>query len=465
MSKSDSTTRRFTDKPNKPDPEFPLFPHATRRWAKKINGRMHYFGSWDDPKGALQNYQNFVDGKTKPKPKPKTKALTTKPSKPHPDFPLFPHDTKRWAKKIRSMMHYFGSWDDPDGALKSYLEHKDALHAGRKPKEVSTGVTVKDMCNAFLNHKKALQDAGELSPRTWRNCEEATIVLVSRLGKSWLIVDLGQDDFADLRKWMAKKWGPVRLGDFIQRIRCVFKHAYDSELLAAPIRYGPGLARPTKKTIRLSRAKRGLKMFEAEEIRAMVEGKNIATEDGERRVKPTTALKAMILLGINCGYGNSDCGTLPLSALDLERGWINYHRPKTGITRRNSLWPETVEALRVVLAQRKEPKDAAHADLVFITKRSGSFLKADDWNPIASEMRKHLKALGITDHRTFYALRHTFKTIGGEAKDQVAVDALMGHTRDDMASVYRERISDERLKAVSDHVRKWVFGEGVVAVG
>jgi hypothetical protein len=27
-----------------------------------------------------------------------------------------------------------------------------------------------------------------------------------------------------------------------------------------------------------------------------------------------------------------------------------------------------------------------------------------------------------------------------------------------MASVYRERISDERLKAVSDHVRKWVFG-------
>ncbi len=26
-----------------------------------------------------------------------------------------------------------------------------------------------------------------------------------------------------------------------------------------------------------------------------------------------------------------------------------------------------------------------------------------------------------------------------------------------MASVYRERISDERLKAVADHVRKWLF--------
>ena len=30
-------------------------------------------------------------------------------------------------------MHYFGPWDDPDGALEKYLEQKDDLHAGRKP--------------------------------------------------------------------------------------------------------------------------------------------------------------------------------------------------------------------------------------------------------------------------------------------------------------------------------------------
>jgi hypothetical protein len=28
-----------------------------------------------------------------------------------------------------------------------------------------------------------------------------------------------------------------------------------------------------------------------------------------------------------------------------------------------------------------------------------------------------------------------------------------------MASLYRERISDERLQAVSDHVRAWLFAE------
>jgi len=59
---------------------------------------------------------------------------------------------------------------------------------------------------------------------------------------------------------------------------------------------------------------------------------------------------------------------------------------------------------------------------------------------------------------SFYALRRTFETIGGECRDQAAVDHIMGHARDDMASVYRERISDERLEAVTDHVRRWLFG-------
>jgi integrase len=75
------------------------------------------------------------------------------------------------------------------------------------------------------------------------------------------------------------------------------------------------------------------------------------------------SLKAMLLLGIDCGFGNSDCASLPLSALDLDGGWITYPRPKTGIERRCPLWPETVAALREVLARRHEPKNAEHAGL------------------------------------------------------------------------------------------------------
>jgi hypothetical protein len=35
----------------------------------------------------------------------------------------------------------------------------------------------------------------------------------------------------------------------------------------------------------------------------------------------------------------------------------------------------------------------------------------------------------------------------------------MGHENQHMASLYRERISDERLRAAADHVRRWLFGD------
>src|SRR5438128_5577947 len=86
-----------------------------------------------------------------------------KPKRPYPDFPLFPHATKRWAKKIRGRMHYFGPWDDPDGALRKYLDQKDDLHAGRVHRVQGDGLTVRDLCIKFLTTKKLAQEARELS--------------------------------------------------------------------------------------------------------------------------------------------------------------------------------------------------------------------------------------------------------------------------------------------------------------
>jgi integrase len=369
-----------------------------------------------------------------------------KPSKPYPDFPLFAHATGRWAKKIRGRFHYFGPWADSDAALTKYLEEKDALHAGRKPRPEDEAVTVKALANTFLNHKQAQLDAGEISPRTFTNGKQVTDLLVSHFGKHRLVADLRPDDFAPLRKKMAKKWGPVRVRDFVQRVRSVFKFGFDLELMDTPARFGPGFARPSKKTIRLARAAKGPRMFEAAELRRILAAAG-------------NPLKAMILLGVNAGYGNADCGTLPVAALNLDGGWVDYHRPKTGITRRCPLWPETVDALREAVAARPKAKQTADASLAFLTVRGASWHKKIEDNPISKEMRKLLDALGINGSRNFYALRHTLETIGGEAKDQVALDHIMGHARDDMASVYRERISDERLRAVTDHVRKWLFGE------
>jgi integrase len=382
----------------------------------------------------------------------------SKPAKPYEDFPLFPHNNGCWAKKIRGKLHYFGPWNDPDGALANYLKEKDDLHAGRTPRPDPQALTVKDAANAFLNAKQALLDAGELAERTWREYKRVCDLLVSELGRTRLVSDLRAEDFARLRDLMAGNWGPVRVGNVIQYVRSVFKFAFDAELIQTPVRFGPGFKRPAKKVIRLHKARQGPCMFEAEEIRWMLGGALVPGKEGPELARAGMQLRAMILLAINCGFGNADCGTLPLSALNLERGWINYPRPKTGIPRRCPLWSETVAAIREALAKRPEPRKAEHGGLVFITKYGDTWNKGIEDSPISKETRKLLDRLGINGHRSFYALRHTFETIGGEAKDQIAVDHVMGHAREDMASIYRERISDERLRAVTDHVRAWLFG-------
>jgi integrase len=367
-----------------------------------------------------------------------------KPSKPYADFPLFPHAAGVWAKKIRGKMHYFGPWADPDAALAKYLEQKDALHAGRKPREATAGVTVKELANRFLNAKHQLVVGGELSPRTWTDYKEASDLVLSDFGKARLLADVDQGDFSALRNRLAKKWGPFRLGKVIQCIRCLFKFAYDAEMVAAPVRFGPGFKRPSKKTLRLHKAKQGTKLYTADESRRLINAASLQ-------------LKAMILLGVNCGFGNGDCATLPIAALDLDAGWIDFPRPKTGISRRCPLWAETVAALRAALAKRPQPKTEADAGLVFVTKYGDPWGKGVADSPITKETRKLLDKLGIDGHRNFYNLRHVFRTVADGAKDQPAADHIMGHEVAHMSSVYREGIADERLKAVADHVRAWLF--------
>jgi integrase len=96
---------------------------------------------------------------------------------------------------------------------------------------------------------------------------------------------------------------------------------------------------------------------------------------------------------------------------------------------------------------------------VFVTKYGQPSAKLLAYNTLAKETRKLLNALGINGRQGlgFYTLRHTFRTVADEAKAQPAADNIMGHEVSHKSSVYRETISDERLKAVTDHVRSWLW--------
>jgi integrase len=391
--------------------------------------------------------------------------------KPYRDFPLSYHPPSgRLYKKIRGRRVYFGYASDWQAAVDKYTREREDLYAGREPRPTGEGLRLRDLCNHFLTAKQQQLDCGEITPRTFLDYRRTTDRLIAVFGKHRLVTDLAADDFRRLRADIAKTRGPVALGNEITRTRVVFKYAYDAGLIPAPVRYGPAFKRPPVRVIRRERHKNGARMFEAAEIRRILDAAPLY-------------LKAMALLGINCGFGNNDCAMLPIDALDLQGGWLDFPRPKTAVARRCPLWPETVAALRAAIADRPKPKAEEAAGLVFITKYGRTWNQDTTSSPIAAEFRKLLQAIDddaeqnakktrkkapaklYRKGRAFYGLRHTFETIGGESIDQVAVNAIMGHVDNTMAGAYRERISDERLRAVTDTIHNWLFAEDAEKVG
>jgi hypothetical protein len=174
-------------------------------------------------------------------PHPTTPRPKNKPAKPYADFPLFPHATGRWAKKIRGKFHYFGPWADADGALKKYQEQRDDLHAGRTPRVQADGFTVRHLLNHFLTSKRHLLDTREITNRTFLDYHGTCGRVGECFGLTRLVDDLAADDFGRLRASLAKTLGPVALGNTIQRVRSVFKYSYDAGLSDKPMRFGPGV--------------------------------------------------------------------------------------------------------------------------------------------------------------------------------------------------------------------------------
>ena len=141
--------------------------------------------------------------------------------------------------------------------------------------------------------------------------------------------------------------------------------------------------------------------------------------------------RALILLGVNAGYGNGDCAALPLDAVDLDAGWIDFPRPKTAIARRCKLWPETVSALKEWLAVRPAPKDDDDAKLMFLTERGTALIRDTEksrtdnitmmFSALTKAAKVHRPGLG------FYVRRRVFRTVGDATLDRVACDVVMGH--------------------------------------
>lgn len=340
--------------------------------------------------------------------------------KPSPDFPLTAGKNGYWVKVVKGKQHRIGArWASPDEAIVEWLRVRDQLLAGEDPTPDPNALQLRDAMNWFLSSCKSKVETGDISEQSYvdyvRECRRAVEVL----GKSKVVASLVPTDFAKLRSAITSP-SPNTVRNRITRIKVAFAWLNNSGLIDKPIKFGPAFNKPSAKTIRLHRASKPKKLFKSADLRTLV-----------ACVLPE--MRAMVLLGVNAGYGNTDCSLLPWSAIDSE--WIDYPRPKTGINRRAWLWPETLEALKQL------PGDG---DLVF---------PGYSYYRISLEFGKVAKAAGIG--LTFYALRHTFQTIAGQCKDPLAVSAVMGHLIPGMAGIYTEEIGDDRLRVACETVRDW----------
>lgn len=327
------------------------------------------------------------------------------------------------------------------------------------PPATEATITVKYLADTFYDRK---QRAG-LDPRTLADYDAALLSFVRTVGGQRHPDDLLPADFATVRAAWSGRFGPDRLGKFITAIRGMFAWASKPPLRLREPDYGDEFKVPSKAEFRRHRKHQrethGRKLFEPVEVQKLLAA-----------AKPM--MRAMILLALNGGFGNTDVADLPCAVVDVGGQFLDYARGKTGIERRVPLWPATLAAVKAAIAlsakrlQKRRvdgrPVEPAAERLVFVTRQgrpyvldktsaAGSLLHKDS---VSTAFAKLAKPLGLARHgRNFYSLRRTFRTYADEVGDARAVDLIMGHATTDMGGTYVLAVADQRLLKVVNHVR------------
>ena len=361
------------------------------------------------------------------------------------------HKTGQWYIYACRKFHYYGR--DEEAACAEWDRVKDYVLAGKTPPpRMPDALTVAWLCNLFMAVKDARLDSGEIAActrRDWRLCCER---IVEHFGATTPVEHLGPAEFLGYRARLTERHKSMQvLGYWIARTKSVFTFAYENDEIDRPVRFGVGFKAPGKKAVRKQKyareAEHGKRLFTPGQILALLDAANIH-------------LRAMIALGINFGFNNADCGSLPILAVDWEKGIVSYPRHKTIVERPYlPMWPETLGWLRASLKKRHTPTQPEADGTVFVTKKGMTY--HDDRakrHPISWTFYQLAKKQGIyPPGLSFSTLRHTFETVAGDSKDQVAVDAIMGHVDGSMAGEYREGIAPSRIDAAVEHVRAWLF--------
>lgn len=301
---------------------------------------------------------------------------------------------------------------------------------------IATTCTVGELIDLFIEHKRSQRRMGDITQATLNNVLNVLRKLHANLGDKTLET-IGPNDFLALRQQWMDDYAPTTVQLHITLVKEMFRYGQEDLDLPGP-RYGQAFKAPTAKSIRQARHAKPRRLFKRREILGLLE-------------VASPRLKAMILLGLNCGFGVQDCALLPRAAVKIRKGWVNYPRPKTAVERTCPLWPATKTALSDYL----DSKNSGPEHLFF----ASSYGVACTQQTMNRDFRLLTRSLGMRRKYAFYAFRHVFETVASGCRDQIAVAHIMGHVQRDMGAAYREQISGSRLRRAVNHVHKWLFNK------
>lgn len=359
-------------------------------------------------------------------------------------FPLTLHKSGQYCKKIKGKFYYFGS--DKQQALQRYREQAAYLHTGkgRRPKSIDESLSLRMLCNLYLDHQESRAAVGEVK---LRHVYDQTLILrnfVRFIGPNRPSGEVSTLDLQSYRRRLIKARRTANtINNHISTIKAMYGWALDNEVVDSI---------PNLKAVKKIAIKKDTKpTFTVQQIQKLL-------------YHASPQMKAMIWLGLNCGFGCTDCAELRWKNLDLENGRVQFPRGKTGVSRNLPLWPETITALKEI----QNP-----GELVFLTSRgnpwvrtlqstskNGTLRYAKD-DAVSKEFSKLIRKSGIQTNKGmgFYTLRRTAATLAAASGDPFAVQKLLGHANVKMASTYVQDISAQADRVVSNS-RKFIIQDG-----
>jgi integrase len=402
-----------------------------------------------------------------------------KPQKPHAAFPLFPAPNGQWAKKIKGKPYYFGSWRaDPKGelAIKDYCARIPGIDAGSdhlRHLHADGAVSVIDLVNRFLAQRWMDVKGGSLAKVTYGHYDRELRAFATWVRETTPVAALKPEHFAgycqhlidDRKSFLARSRRRI-----FADIKACFRWGAGNGLCPLP-NFGTAFKSPstTKEAIRKEKARAGVADYSDRIVSGAEIDKLLSLSQPN--------MKAIILLGINCGLGPADIGRLRWRNIDMATGKLDYPRNKTGNVRIGYLWKRTREALERVKTLKHTAeaigRDGADAH-VFVTKKRRPYYREveviEGGRVVGVKVEN---AISITFGRTakkaelkgvtYYRLRHTFKTLGKKAKDRDALNLCMGHKPNTVEAGYdHETISFKRVRRVAVKVksRLWPTPKG-----